>query len=116
MIKYYNKELSYKCREDDLKPYSENTVNLIQKMKRLSFLEGKHQVNEFEGAIYEENLIVKNELQVHNMFKIQNEYYICISKRLINKLLIISNNIIKQKQKEMNQEEANEILRIMNKI
>ena len=34
LIKYYNKELSYKCREDDLKPYSENRVNHIQKMKK----------------------------------------------------------------------------------
>ena len=62
MIKYYNKELSYKCSVDDLKPYLENRINHVQRMKKLSFLEGKHQINQFEGVIYEENLMVRNEL------------------------------------------------------
>ena len=61
-------------------------------------------------------MMVKNELQFHNRPEIQNEYYIFISKKLINKLLIRSNSIIKQKRKEMNQEEANEILKIIDEI
>ena len=116
LIKYYDKELSFKCNEDDLKPYSEYKASHIQRMKKLSFLEGKHQINVFQGIVYEENLMVKNELQVHNHSQVQGEYYICISKRLINKLLIISNTIIREKQKEISQEEQNEILKIVNEI
>ena len=112
LIDYYSKRVNY-SNEDDLRHYAENRANHIQRMKKLSFLEGKHQTYQFEGIIYEGNMMVKNELQVHNRPEIQNEYYIFISKRLINRLLMISNSIIKQKRKEMNQEEADEILKIM---
>ena len=60
--------------------------------------------------------LVKNELQVHNLSQIQEEYYIGVSKRLINKLLIISNAIIKKRQKLINQIEQDEILNIVNEI
>merc|ERR1711873_307832 len=115
LIDYYSKRVNY-SNEDDLRHYAENRANYIQRMKKLSFLEGKHQIYQFEGIIYEGNMMVKNELQVHNRPEIQNEYYIFISKRLINRLLMISNSIIKQKRKEMNQEEADEILKIMEEI
>ena len=115
LIDYYSKRVNYSS-EDNLRHYAENRANHIQRMKKLSFLEGKHQIYQFEGIIYEGNMMVKNELQVHNRPEIQNEYYIFISKRLINRLLMISNSIIKQKRKEMNQEEADEILKIMEEI
>ena len=115
LIDYYSKRVNY-SNEDDLRHYAENRANHIQRMKKLSFLEGKHQTNQYEGVIYEENMMVKSELQVHNMSEIQNEYYIFTSKKLINQLLIRTNSIIKQKRKEMNQEEANEILKIIDEI
>ena len=59
---YYSKRLSYSS-ENDLRPYAENRANHIQRMKKLSFLEGKHQTNQFKGVIYEENMMVKSELQ-----------------------------------------------------
>ena len=118
LVKYHNKELSYKCNRDELESYSENKAKHIQKIKKLSFLESRYHINEFQGITYEENTMVKNELQVHNLSQIQEEYYIGVSKRLINKLLIliISNAIIKKRQKLINQIEQDEILNIVNEI
>ena len=79
LVKYYDKELSYKCSGDDLKPYSENKTKHIQRIRKLSFLESKYHIDKFQGIINEENTMVKNELQVHNLSQIQGEYYINVN-------------------------------------
>ena len=61
-------------------------------------------------------MIGKEELQAHYLHQIQEEYYTGISKTLINKLLIVPNTLIKEKQKMITTDKQDEILNIANKI